>query len=167
MFVVMKKFVVTSTLVALSVIATQAQEQAQAKVENPTEATPTERSAPVFSEYKGVKIGSPASAVRTNLEKYLKSKGDAQDLLLISDTETVQVFYDDQGKVRAVSIDYLPKNSSAPTPTQVFGKEIEPRADGSVYALERYPELGYWVSYNRTAGENPIVTVTMQAMQSH
>lgn len=165
MFVAIKRSVLISTLILLSVVAIQAQEEAQARVDNPRETTSAERPAPVFSEYKGIKIGSPASDVRSNLEKYLESKGDAQDLLVVSDNETVQVFYDDQGKVRAVSIDYLPKNSSAPTAVQVFGKDIAPRADGSVYALERYPELGYWISYNRTAGENPIVTVTIQAMK--
>jgi len=165
MFLFIKRFVLTSTFIALSVVAIQAQEETQAKVDNSTATTPTERAAPVFSEYKGVKIGLAANDVRVNLEKYLKAKGDTQDLLVVSDNETAQVFYDDLGKVRAVSIDYLAKNSSAPTAAQVFGKEIAPRADGSVYALERYPELGYWVSYNRTAGENPIVTVTIQAMR--
>jgi len=30
--------------------------------------------------------------------------------------------------------------------------------------LNRYPEAGYWVSYNRIAGDKPIVTITVQKM---
>jgi len=28
----------------------------------------------------------------------------------------------------------------------------------------RYPKAGYWVSYNRTAGNSPMITITMQAI---
>jgi hypothetical protein len=44
----------------------------------------------------------------------------------------------------------------------VLGTEIETKEDGSMHQLIRYPEAGYWVSYNRTAGESPLVLVTMQ-----
>jgi hypothetical protein len=44
------------------------------------------------------------------VDKYLKQKGETQDLLVLSERETAQVFYDGQGRVRAVSIDYLTSN---------------------------------------------------------
>jgi ribosomal protein S18 acetylase RimI-like enzyme len=112
-----------------------------------------------------VKIGMHASEVRDTLERYLKAKGDKQDFLVLSDNETAQIFYDGTGKVTAISIDYTAKNGNAPTPMDVLGADIEPKPDGSMYALKRYPAAGYWVSYNRTSGESPTVTITMQALR--
>ena len=107
----------------------------------------------------------PASEVRDGLEHYLKAKGDKQDFLVLSDNETAQVFYDSAGKVTAISIDYTAKNGHAPTPMEVLGTDIQPKPDGSMYALKRYPAAGYWVSYNRTSGESSTVTITMQALR--
>ena len=42
--------------------------------------------------------------------------------------------------------------------------ETNPTPDGSMCQLNRYPEAGYWVSYNRIAGDKPIVTITVQKM---
>ena len=119
---------------------------------------------PLFTEYKGVKIGMPVEEVRKTLEQYLKAKGDAQDILVVADSESAQVFYDNEKKVKAISIDYTNGASQAPTVMQVLGKEVQPRADGSMYAVERYPAAGYWVSYNRTSGANSMVTITIQAL---
>jgi hypothetical protein len=46
----------------------------------------------------------------------------------------------------------------------VLGVALDAKADGSMYQLNRYPDAGYWVSYNRTAGAKPIVTITIQKM---
>lgn len=75
-----------------------------------------------------------------------------------------RIYYDEKGKVIAISIDYFGDNSNAPTPEAVLGTALQAKADGSMYQLNRYPEAGYWVSYNRTAGDKPIVTITMQKM---
>jgi hypothetical protein len=131
---------------------------------NTKPATTNAEPAPVFGDYRGVKIGMSVKEARASVEKYLKAKGDKQDFIVVSDGETGQIYYDNAGKVTAISIDYIGK-SQAPTPVVVLGSEIEPRGDGSVYALKRYPAAGYWVSYNRTRGESPIVTITMQALQ--
>jgi len=40
----------------------------------------------------------------------------------------------------------------------------ECESDGSMYQLNRYEQAGYGVSYNRTAGDKPISTITMQKM---
>ena len=117
---------------------------------------------PVFKDYRGVKIGMTAEEVRAKLEGL--KEGKRQDLLVISERESAQIYYDDQGKVTAITIDYFGDNSTPPSPETVLGAALQAKADGSMYQLNRYPNAGYWVSYNRTAGAKPIVTITMQKM---
>ena len=50
----------------------------------------------------------------------------------------------------------------APAPKAVLGAELTANPDGRIYRLVRYPKVGYWVSYSRTAGDSPLVTVMMQ-----
>jgi hypothetical protein len=64
--------------------------------------------------------------------------------------------------VIAISVDYFGGDAKAPSPSEVLGEELKAKPDGSIYQLKRYPDAGYWVSYNRTAGEKPIITITMQ-----
>jgi hypothetical protein len=90
-------------------------------------------------------------------------KGEGHDFLFFSDSESAQIYYDKQGKVMAISVDYI-GGSNAPSPNAVLGVALEAKADGSMYQLNRYPDAGYWVSYNRTAGEKPIVSITIQKM---
>lgn len=116
---------------------------------------------PVFKDYRGIIIGMPAAEVRSKLEG-LKTD-DRQDFLFLPERESVQIYYDDAGKVTAISVDFI-DSSKAPTPDAVLGMTLQAKADGSMYQLNRYPDQGYWVSYNRTAGEKPIVTITMQKM---
>lgn len=154
-------------LFAMNASPAQAQSQTENQVAaKATVSTATSTSgaeaAPVFSEYRGLKIGMPAAEVRDGLERYVKAKGDKQDFLVLSDTETAQIYYDSAGRVKAISIDYTANNGRAPAAMEVLGTEIEPKPDGSMYALKRYPAAGYWVSYNRTSGNNPIITITMQ-----
>jgi hypothetical protein len=125
-----------------------------------TSTSPTQV-APVFKDYRGVHIGMAADEVRGKLERI--KKGDRQDYLAFSDQESAQIYYDAQGKVTAISIDYF-GGSNAPTPEAVLGSGIQPKQDGSMYQLTRYPKAGYWVSYNRTAGDKPIVTITIQKL---
>jgi hypothetical protein len=117
---------------------------------------------PLYIGYKGVSIGMDAVEARKKLGDP-SDKGDTQDFYVFSDKETAQVFYD-KGKVMAVSVNYL-GDKSAPLPKVVLGLDIEAKADGGMYKLVRYPEAGYWVSYNRTGGEDPLITVTMQKIQ--
>ena len=117
---------------------------------------------PVFTDYRGVKIGMAADEVRAKLDRI--KKGDSQDFLVFSERESAQIYYDNEGKVTAISIDYFGDNSNAPLPDAVLGAALQAKPDGSMYQLNRYPEAGYWVSYNRTAGDKPVVTITMQKM---
>jgi len=128
--------------------------------------TPQKRAAlapeddPVFQEYRGVKIGWLADEVRKKLGSPA-NKGDEQDFYIFGEKETAQVLYD-KGQVTAISIDFMNGAKEVITPQQVFGADIEAKPDGSKYRLVRYPKAGYWVSYSRTAGETPIITVTIQ-----
>lgn len=111
-------------------------------------------------EFMGVSIGTSADEVRHKLGAP-KDKGDDQDFFVFNEKQTAQVLYDKAHKVVAISADFI-AGSDAPTAKSIFGEEIEPKADGSVYKLVRYPKAGYWVSYNRTAGDSPLVTITIQ-----
>ncbi|HKR01916.1 MAG TPA: hypothetical protein VJT09_14645 [Pyrinomonadaceae bacterium] len=119
---------------------------------------------PLYVEYKGVRIGMVTDEVRKKLG-VPTDKGDVQDFFVFSDKESAQVFYDKEHKVMAVSVNYVGDDSGAPLPKVVLGIEIEAQADGAMHKMVRYPDAGYWVSYNRTGGGDPLVTVTMQKIQ--
>jgi hypothetical protein len=119
---------------------------------------------PVFLDYKGVKIGWLADEVRKKLGSPA-NKGDEQDYFVFGEKETAQILYDKASKeVTAISVDFLNGASGVITPQQVFGSDFDAKPDGSKYKLVRYPKAGYWVSYSRTAGDTPIVTITIQKM---
>jgi hypothetical protein len=120
---------------------------------------------PVFLDYKGVKIGWLADEVRKKLGSPA-NKGDEQDYYLFNEEkERCQVLYDKAtSKVTAISIDFMNGARDVITPQQVFGADVEAKSDGSKYKLVRYPKAGYWVSYSRTAGDSPIITVTIQKL---
>ncbi len=117
--------------------------------------------APVYQDFMGVTLGMSVEEVRTKL-RHLKDKGERQDFFVFSESQSAQTVYDDKGKLIVISVDYVGKDASAPSPESVFGEAVQAKQDGSIYQLKRYPEAGYWVAYSRTAGDNPIVTVTMQ-----
>src|SRR6476646_7243534 len=115
---------------------------------------------PSFREYRGVQIGWLADDVRKKLGSPA-DKGDEQDFYVFGEKETAQVLYDKATKkVVAISVDYTNGATGVLTPQQVLGGDIETKSDGSKYKLVRYPKAGYWISYSRTAGETPLITVT-------
>jgi hypothetical protein len=118
---------------------------------------------PVYSGYKGISIGTKIDDARTKLGTP-KDKSDAQDYYVFSDNETAQVLYDNDHSVRVISINYIGKLQSVPTPKDVFGIDVPPNADGSVNKMVKYPKAGYWISYYKTGGDDPMVVITMQKM---
>lgn len=115
---------------------------------------------PLYTEYKGVGLGLTADEARAKLgEPTLKA--DDQDYYVFSETETAQIGYDDARKVKTISVDYM-GGVGAPDHKLVVGANIETRLDGSLYKLVRYESLGYWVSYNRSAGPVILVSITIQ-----
>ena len=116
---------------------------------------------PIFHEYRGVQIGLLADDVRKKLGEPA-NKGDEQDFYVFNERETAQILYDKTTrKVVTISVDFSSGAAGLLTPQQVFGAEIEAKADGSKYKLVRYPKAGYWLSYSRTAGDTPIISVTI------
>lgn len=118
----------------------------------------------VFKDYRGVQLGMTADEVRKKLGDP-RDKGEEQDFFMFNDTETAQIVYDKLRKVITISADFLNTGSTVPTAKQVFGSEVAPKADGSVYRMVRFPKAGYWVSFNRTSGDAPLTTVTLQKIQ--
>lgn len=115
---------------------------------------------PAFNEFKGVRIGMTAEEARKKLGDP-KDKSDEQDFYLFGEKLAAQVLYK-LHKVVTISIDFMGEVSEAPSPRQVLGSDLDAKPDGSMYKLVRYPKAGYWVSYNRTAGDSPLVSITMQ-----
>jgi hypothetical protein len=147
----------TLTFIVLAPLTSRAQRN-RAPVEEP-------ENQPVFTEFKGVRIGMSADDSRKKLGNP-RDKSPEQDFYIFNDTQTVQIFYDKAGAVTAISIDFMNGASSIPSAKEVLGIEAEKKPDGSVYKMLRYPKAGYWVSYSRTAGDSPTITITMQKIGS-
>lgn len=121
----------------------------------------TDAEAPLFNEYRGIQIGTLADEVRKKLGSPA-DKSVEQDFYVFDEKETAQVLYDKAGKVITISVDFMFGANGVITPKQLFGGDIEVKADGSMYKMVRYPKAGCWLSYNRTAGQQPLITVTIQ-----
>ena len=120
---------------------------------------------PTFHEYRGIKLGWLADDVRKKLGNPA-NKSDEQDYFIFNENERAQVYYDAKTRqVTAISVDFMTGATEVITPQQVFGSDFAANADGSKSKLVRYPKAGCWVSYSKTKGDNPIVSVTIQKMQ--
>ena len=116
---------------------------------------------PLFHEYRGIQIGMAADDVRKKLGNPT-DKSDEQDFFALNDAESAQIYYDKTRKVMAISANFLEGAQNIPTPKTLFGADLAAKPDGSVYKMFRYPKAGYWVAYSKTAGNSPLVTVTLQ-----
>lgn len=114
-------------------------------------------------QFRGVKIGMITDEARKLLGAP-KEKSPEQDFYVFNENEAVQIYYA-KGAVSAIAIDYMTGASGVPSPKEVLGAEAEAKSDGSIYKVVRYPKAGYWVSYSRTAGNEPTITITMQKIQ--
>jgi hypothetical protein len=116
---------------------------------------------PVFSEFKGVRLGMSVDEARKKLGSP-HDKGDDVDIFVFNNNQGAQVYYDKAKTVMAISIDFTNGASDIPLPKAVVGGEPDARADGSAFKMVRYPKAGYWVSYSKGAGASPTITITMQ-----
>ena len=116
---------------------------------------------PLYQEYRGIQLGMAADEVRKKLGSPT-DKGDEQDFFMLNDAESAQIFYDKTKKVMAISANFLQGAQNVPTPKVLFGEELTAKPDGSVYKMTRYPKAGYWLSYSKTAGNSPLISVTLQ-----
>jgi hypothetical protein len=122
---------------------------------------------PVLTNLKEIAIGTAAKDVREKLGKAEVEDTDGF-FYQISDNEMMQIRLDADKKVRLISATYTGEHKNAPKYADIFGAGADEAAatkpDGSVYHRVAYPEAGYWVAYSRTAGEKPLVTVTIQKL---
>jgi len=116
---------------------------------------------PVYAGYRGVMVGMPMADARTKLGT-AKDKSDTEDYYVYSDNESAQVLYGADKTVRVISINYIGKN--APSPIDILGTAVESKPDGSMNKMVRYPKSGFWISYLKTGGDDPMVIVTVQKM---
>ena len=82
---------------------------------------------PVFSDFKGVRIGMPTEEARKKLGSP-RDKGDEQDFYVFNDTQAVQVFYDKTKTVTAISIDFMSGANQIPAAKDVVGSDLEAKA---------------------------------------
>lgn len=151
---------------AMSVFAQNTEVAKIEPIKQGVQETKTAALMPVLTEYKGIKIGMTADEVRENLnEKPVVADKDGF-YYEFSENESAQIMLDADQKVRVIAVIYR-DNDIAPKYEDVFGKDVpvETMPDGRVYNLVRYPDKGFWVAYNRTAGDSSLVTVTIQKMQ--
>jgi len=137
--------------------------QAQRSKGSLTNSTP-EEGQPAFHEVRGVHIGMAADEARKKLGTP-RDKSAEQDLYVFNDNEALQVYYDKAGAVTAISVDFMSGASGVPTSKDVFGSESEAKSDGSIFKRVDYPKAGYWISYSRTAGNDPTITITIQKIR--
>jgi hypothetical protein len=152
-------FAVTSMLLLLSIANGQGRRAAGGAIPTPED----DSASTSFREYRGVQLGMMTEDVRKKLGDP-KDKGDEQDFYVFNDSETAQIVYDKTHKVVTISADFMNKGEAL-TARQVFGADVEAKADGSVYKMVRYAKAGYWLSYNRTSGNSPLTTITLQKIQ--
>ena len=157
------KIVVVSLTVIVSLVAI-ATTSVIGGVESRSSARPAPTpDQPPYSEYKGVILGMAADEARLKLG-VPKDKSDAQDYFEFSANESAQVYYDDAHKVTAITVTYTGKLDAAPTAKAVFGEDVEAKPDGGIFKMVRYPKAGFWISYNKTGGDDPLVMIAMQKM---
>lgn len=144
------------SLIVVSAIGAEASTSTFA-VPKPTPDTPG------FTEYKGIKIGTAADAVRAKLGAP-KEKSDTQDQYVFSEHESVQFFYDSAHLVSAIMVTFTGDIKNAPLAKDIFGVEVPPGENGMIFKMERYPKLGYWISYTKTTGDGAMVNIAIQKM---
>jgi hypothetical protein len=134
--------------------------EAQGQKARTTAAPASVAQQPVYTDYRGVKLGMTPAEVRAILLNPVL-KDEELDYFVISDTITAQVAYDAAHKVKAISVDFA-GGAGAPDYRSVIGDALKTREDGSAFGMVRYESSGFWVSYSRTAPPLSIVTVTIQ-----
>ena len=147
--------VIVTTLLLLGVTVAGAQGRAVTKTARL--AAPQQ---PLYSEYRGVRIGMAATEVRTKLGAP-QQPADDMDFYVFSEKEAAQIVYDTAHVVKTISVDYV-GGAGAPDYKAVVGPDVEVKTDGSLYKQMHYDSFGIWVFYNRGAGEAATVTITIQ-----
>ena len=153
---ILSVFMLLATVFAIVALGSTAAAQTSRAAGNHTSLSPQ----PLYTDYRGVKLGMTPAEVRAKLGDPVL-KDEELDYFVFSESLTAQVAYDKAHKVKAISVDYA-GGKGAPEYQAVIGVNLDTKPDGSAFKMIRYEALGFWVSYNRTAGPVVIVTVTIQ-----
>lgn len=126
-------------------------------------AAPTQIQQELYREYRGVRLGMTAVEVRARLgDPAMKS--DEQDFYVVSEKETAQIVYDATKKVVTISTDYT-GGVGAPDYKTVVGESLVQKPDGSLFRIVFHNSERFWVSYNKSSSDVPVVTVTIGTMK--
>ena len=158
----MKYVLLLAILLSFAVVTVvgQSRKPSTTRTTSLTDVAPTQQ--PLMTEYKGVRIGMTADEAHAKLGKGMKV--DNYEFYVLSDRETAQLLFDASNNVVGISVDFL-GGVGAPDYRAVVGPDINVKPDGSMYKMVRYDNLGFWVSYNRTAnGTVAMVSITIQKM---
>lgn len=115
---------------------------------------------PPFSSYKGVSIGMSIDEVRDKLGK-TKEPSEAMDYYAPAGDEFIQVYYEAKA-VTALTVTFKGNLDSAPNPKTVFGENAEVKPDGGIFKMVRYPKAGFWISYNKISGDDPVIMIAIK-----
>ena len=118
---------------------------------------------PIYREYRGVRLNMTMDEVRAKLGT-AAMKSDELDYFVFSANETAQIAYNAAHKVKVISVDYT-AGVGAPDYMTIVGTTLLERTDGSLYRMVEYDAEGFWVSYNKSAGTVPMVSITLQLLQ--
>ncbi|PYT01741.1 MAG: hypothetical protein DMF63_02540 [Acidobacteria bacterium] len=115
-------------------------------------------------EYHALSLGMSPDDVEALWGKP-KIKDEGGFLYNRSDSEMAQIEIGSDKKVSAIAVMFQ-GGKGAPSLTDVFGAgaTADPRQNGTVYKMVRYPEAGYWVSYSATPGENGVTIITLRKL---
>jgi hypothetical protein len=118
---------------------------------------------PVYKGFRGVVIGMAMDEAREKLGSP-KDRSDEQDYFTFKDDESAQVYYDSDKKVSAITVTFTGKLSVAPSAKSVFGEDVAAKPDGGVFKMVRYPKAGYWISYNKLVGDDPMIMIAIKKL---
>ena len=115
---------------------------------------------PPFTSYKGVTIGMTVEDVRTKMGNP-KEPSEAMDYYSPSENEFIQIYYEGK-KVTALTVTFSGKLDAAPDAKTVFGESAEIKPDGGIFKMVRYPKAGFWISYNKISGSDPMIMIAIK-----
>jgi hypothetical protein len=122
----------------------------------------SEAQQPIYKEYRGVRLNMTTEEARAKLGTAVL-RSDELDYIVVSANEIAQIAYNAAHRVATISVDYT-NGVGAPDYLTVVGASLLERPDGSLYKMVEYRAEGFWVSYNKSAGTVPTVTITLQLM---